>query len=136
MQTPLNIPQGNLADRRLTGKRLLSPADSRLFVSSSSLRYLRILVLSHIWVVRPNAWFGQEPDVVHFLSKSIPVVMGLFTLWAAATGKITRVNIQASATASRGHRQAGQSIRRGHLKLSNHIKLWLSIRTMNFRPNR
>ena len=108
-KSPRNIPQGDLADIRLAGHRLLSLADSRLFSSGNSLQYLRILVLPHIRTLRPTAWFGQEPDVVH--SKSIPVVVGLFTLWAAAIVQITRVNIQAGATASWGHQQAGQSIR-------------------------
>ena len=96
--------------RRLAGHRL-SRAGSRLFSTSDNLRYLRILVLPHIRVARPTAWFGQEPDNVHFLSKSIPVVMRPFALRAADTGQITRVDIEAGATASRGHRQAGQRVR-------------------------
>ena len=109
-QASRNTLLGDLTDRGLADHRLHGQAGSRLFATSISLRYLRILVLPYIRVARPTAWFGQEPDVVYYLGKSIPVVMRPFVLRAVATGKITRVDIQAGATTSRGHRQAGQSI--------------------------
>ena len=135
----------DLIDRWFAGHGLLSWVGSRLFATSNSFWYFRILVIPHIQVVRPTAWFGQEPDVVHFLSKSIPVVMSPFSLRAASTGQITRVHIQAGFTASRDRASLLQCRRPGpccitmwywlssssqranwawrHLKLNNHIKL-------------
>ena len=110
-QASRNTPQGDLTNRGLADHRLHSRVGSRLFATSNSLRYLRILVFAHIRVARPTACFGQKPDIVHFLRKIIPVVMRCFALWAAATGQKSRVDIQAVATASRGHRKAGQSVR-------------------------